>query len=99
MKYTCKCCGFKTLDSEFNFDICDICDWEDDEVQNNNPLLEIWANKNNLYQSQINLISKIPLNIKDYNWYIRDEKWKPIKIDTLRNRKIIENWLDYFNEL
>lgn len=65
MKCTCKCCGFKTLDSQSNFDICEICDWEDDEVQNNNPLLKIWANKDNLYKCQLNIISKIPINIKN----------------------------------
>jgi hypothetical protein len=28
--YRCPCCGFKTLDGRGTFDICPICDWEDD---------------------------------------------------------------------
>lgn len=98
MKYTCKCCGFKTLDSESNFDICEICDWEDDEVQNNNPLLKIWANKDSLYQCQLNIISQIPINIKKYNWFERDENWTVLSKDNLIDQKNIKNWLDYFNE-
>ena len=32
MKYTCPCCGYKTLDEEppNTYHICNICFWEDD---------------------------------------------------------------------
>ncbi|MBC5635305.1 hypothetical protein H8S33_00570 [Ornithinibacillus sp. BX22] len=35
MKYTCPCCGYKTLVEEppGTFDICEICFWEDDDYQ------------------------------------------------------------------
>lgn len=35
MKYTCPCCGYKTLDEEptDTYEICKICFWEDDETQ------------------------------------------------------------------
>lgn len=35
MKYTCPCCGYKTLDEEptDTYAICKICFWEDDGVQ------------------------------------------------------------------
>ncbi|MFH0068443.1 CPCC family cysteine-rich protein [Peribacillus sp. NPDC056705] len=35
MKYTCLCCGYKTLDEEppGTYDICEICFWEDDGYQ------------------------------------------------------------------
>lgn len=29
-KYQCLCCGYKTLDSRGEFDICPVCFWEDD---------------------------------------------------------------------
>ena len=29
-KYTCPCCGYKTLDDEHEYEICPICYWEDD---------------------------------------------------------------------
>ncbi|MFC9672663.1 CPCC family cysteine-rich protein [Streptomyces sp. NPDC056949] len=28
--YRCPCCGFLTLDERGNFEICDVCFWEDD---------------------------------------------------------------------
>ena len=38
-KYTCPCCGYKTLYEEptGTYDICDNCYWEDDIVMNENP--------------------------------------------------------------
>lgn len=35
MKYTCPCCGYKTLDEEppEKHNICKICFWEDDNYQ------------------------------------------------------------------
>lgn len=39
MKYTCPCCGYKTLDEEppGTYDICSIFFWEDDGVQYDDP--------------------------------------------------------------
>ncbi len=33
-KYQCLCCGYKTLDSRGEFDICPVCFWEDDTYFN-----------------------------------------------------------------
>lgn len=39
LKYTCPCCGYKTLDEEppDTYDICEICFWEDDGYQYKYP--------------------------------------------------------------
>lgn len=29
-KYQCPCCGYKTLDSRGEYDICSVCFWEDE---------------------------------------------------------------------
>lgn len=53
-KYTCPCCGFKTLEDEppGTYDICPICFWEDDGVQFDDPDYEGGANKVSLRQAQ-----------------------------------------------
>ncbi|MCQ2490151.1 MAG: hypothetical protein MJ079_00995 [Ruminococcus sp.] len=45
-KRRCACCGCYTLDeSEGRFEICPVCFWEDDAVQNNDPEFAGGANK------------------------------------------------------
>ncbi|WP_342543174.1 CPCC family cysteine-rich protein [Paenisporosarcina sp. FSL H8-0542] len=85
MKYTCPCCGYKTLDEEppGSFDICEICYWEDDNVQFDDPDFEGGANEVSLRQGQRNFIkhgacdsdhleSVRPPNCLD----IKDAAWK-----------------------
>lgn len=46
-KYRCPCCGFKTLahkDSLYH-EICPVCYWENDAVQNTDPTFSGGANK------------------------------------------------------
>jgi hypothetical protein len=58
MKYTCPCCGYKTLDEEptDTYQICKICFWEDDGVQYRDPDYEGGANDVSLRQAQRNFI-------------------------------------------
>ncbi len=57
-KYTCPCCGYKTLDEEppGTYDICEICYWEDDGVQFDDPDYTGGANIPSLRQAQKNFI-------------------------------------------
>lgn len=59
MKYTCPCCGYKTLDEEppGTFDICEICFWEDDSIQFEDPDYEGGANVPSLRQAQKNYLA------------------------------------------
>ncbi|MEK9197184.1 CPCC family cysteine-rich protein [Ureibacillus sp. FSL E2-3493] len=58
MKYTCPCCGYKTLDEQppGTYDICRICYWEDDGIQYDDPDYEGGANIPSLRQAQKNFI-------------------------------------------
>lgn len=58
MKYTCPCCGYKTLDEEpTDTDaICKICFWHDDGVQFRDPDYEGGANEVSLKQAQKKLL-------------------------------------------
>lgn len=53
-KYTCPCCGYKTLDEPppGSFDICPICYWEDDNLQFVDPDYAGGANRVSLRQAQ-----------------------------------------------
>lgn len=55
-KYTCPCCGYKTLDEEppGTYEICAICYWEDDPVQFDDPDYEGGANRPSLKTAQKN---------------------------------------------
>lgn len=83
-KYTCPCCGYKTLDDEHEYDICPICFWEDDLFQFENVDL-LGANPVSLREAQqnfikfgaceINMIKNVRKpNIDD----IKDENWQQI---------------------
>ncbi len=50
---TCACCGYKTIGEKGNYEICHICYWEDDSVQEADPWFEGGANKPSLFQAQL----------------------------------------------
>lgn len=58
-KYTCPCCGYKTLEEQppGTFAICPICYWEDDNVQWDNPDSAGGANPVSLRQAQQNFLT------------------------------------------
>ena len=50
--YPCPCCGFLTRSENIHgtFEICPICNWEDDDVQFNNSNFTGGANQESLIQ-------------------------------------------------
>lgn len=56
MKYKCPCCGCYTFDNkpDGSYDICQVCFWEDDPIQLEDPTFEGGANKVSLIQAQKN---------------------------------------------
>ena len=77
MKYSCPCCGFLTFDEKpcGNFDICPVCYWEDDDIQNKNPDFVGGANGISLNQAKTaykalgaikkRYVEKVRLPVKD----------------------------------
>ncbi len=49
-RYACPCCGYLTLQSQppGSFELCPVCDWEDDSVQFADPDYEGGANRESL---------------------------------------------------
>lgn len=56
MKYPCACCGFLTLKDPANgsFEICPVCFWENDNVQNDDPSFPGGANRPSLLEARRN---------------------------------------------
>ncbi|WP_113885791.1 MULTISPECIES: CPCC family cysteine-rich protein [Cytobacillus] len=86
MKYTCPCCGYKTLDEEppGTYDICSICFWEDDGVQYSDQDYVGGANNPSLRQAQKNYLvfgacedGCIEFVRKPNEKDVKDPVWKP----------------------
>lgn len=77
MNFTCPCCGYKTLSSKptGTFLICELCDWEDDNVQFNDPDFEGGANIYSLRQSQHRYADGYRANLMKHS-FEKDENWK-----------------------
>ncbi len=64
--YKCVCCGDGIIKEPH--DICLICGWEDDEVQNDNRDFSGGANKKSLNEHKKDFESLRCKN-KNYNWF------------------------------
>jgi hypothetical protein len=79
----CPCCGFKTITSEF--DICDICGWEHNFYQEENPDDEGGPNSVSFREAQQNFVrfgAKSEASLRHSRKPTledeRDPNWKPI---------------------
>ncbi len=85
-KYTCPCCGYKTLDRADTFyDLCPVCFWETDPFQLENPDYKGGANRPSLTEAQQNFLifgacekevfsyARLPLKNEE-----KDEKFQPL---------------------
>lgn len=60
MKYQCPCCGNRTLKEQppGTYEICPVCNWEDDEIQFNDPTYAGGANELCLNDARKKLVWK-----------------------------------------
>jgi hypothetical protein len=58
MGYPCPCCWYLTLGEEppGTFEICPVCNWEDDYAQYHHPAMAGGANKESLNQARSNFL-------------------------------------------
>lgn len=64
-----------------SYDICSICDWEDDNVQLRYPAMTGGANTKSLYESQQVWIKRIPLEVQEYEGCMRNREWRPLNLE------------------
>lgn len=87
MKYTCPCCGYKTLDEQppGTFEICLYCYWEDDNVQFHDPNYEGGANQISLKAAQRNVLTFgvseecYIKRVDKREQFEKDPNWQPVK--------------------
>lgn len=96
MKFTCPCCGFKTLDERGGYDICEVCDWEDDPVQLACPALSGGANQGSLIYDQSRTVRILPVDIREWRGFERDDEWRPLTDEELAGFYKIKTGEDYF---
>ena len=73
MLYPCPACGFEVfVDSVGSYDLCPVCDWEDDGVQFRFPFMQGGANGKCLFEWQQKVIKNLPFNILEIKGYQRD---------------------------
>lgn len=59
-QFPCPCCGFYTLSEKppGTYDICRLCGWEDDRVQDEDPLYRGGANDEGLVECRLAFFSR-----------------------------------------
>jgi Cysteine-rich CPCC len=97
VKLPCPGCGFLTIDSDYygSYDICSICDWEDDGVQLANPCSGGGANGDSLAVHQKTWVLRLPLPIRSHEGISRSEKWRPLtdtEIQTYESQQQEQHW-------
>jgi hypothetical protein len=50
---SCHCCGKPTLEEKSRYDICPVCGWEDDAIQNDDPNYAGGANILSLNEAKV----------------------------------------------
>ena len=90
MKHTCPCCGYKTLSepAQGTYEICELCGWEDDLVQNRDPDYQGGANGICLREAQHEFLKN---SLSSTGEYEKDSEWKllgpPSRESRLKNSK------------
>jgi hypothetical protein len=77
------------------YNICEVCGWEDDQVQLANPCSGGGANSESLYESQLQALKKVPLEIKEHEGICRSSTWRPLnqkEIDEFTTQTREKHW-------
>jgi Cysteine-rich CPCC len=95
--YPCPVCGFYTIGEDMfgSYNICPICNWEDDGFQLANPACGGGANKESVIDAKKSIINRIPTHMRDYKGYKRDPNWRPLsetEIEIYKKETLLKYW-------
>ena len=86
--FPCPSCGFLVFsEPPGSYEICIICNWENDHVQLTYPGMRGGANKGSLKEYQDSILKEIPANIKKYKGIKKDPRWRPLQDDEVVDSK------------
>jgi len=95
----CAACGFLTMsDSSYgSYNMCELCDWEDDGVQLSNPACGGGANHESLIEAQAQALARFPLSTLETRGIRRSSSWRPLN-ELEQNRahaqRTEKNWMN-----
>jgi len=77
--YPCPACGFFTMgEPPGSYEICSVCDWEDDHVQLKHPRMGGGANKASLVEAQAAALRQFPIETRLAKGFERDPAWRSL---------------------
>jgi hypothetical protein len=77
--YPCPSCGFLVFTRPpGSYDVCRLCNWEDDAVQLSHPALGGGANVESLVESQRRASSHLRSDVQILKGIRRDSRWRPL---------------------
>lgn len=83
--YPCPSCGFLVFgEPPGSYEICPVCNWEDDCVQLASPGMRGGANKESLKEYQDGILEKIPPHVMQMEDLERDPEWRPLEKHEVR---------------
>lgn len=99
-RYPCPCCGFLVFETgPGSYDLCPICNWEDDEVQLRYPAMAGGANGYSLWQEQQRILRHYPVAITEAIGYLRDPQWRPLTPSECVDETAPKTGREYFDAL
>jgi len=98
--YPCPACGFLVFDEASGcFEICPVCDWQDDSVQLKFPLSKVGANQRSLYEEQLSILDRIPQHVQEFDGYVRAGNWRPLRQNELEKPKPPQTGKEWFDKI
>ena len=99
--YPCPACGFLTFQGPpGSYEICPVCNWEDDAVQLRFPQLRVGANRSSLEEWQHEVLKSHPIEQQEQGEWHRAPGWRPWTLqDQVTVGRPPGTGLDYFNTL
>lgn len=78
--HPCSCCGYLTLpESQGSYEICELCGWQDDEVQQRWPGYAGGANEPSLCAAQAAFLPRLPGLAAESARFARAPDWRPLE--------------------